>query len=375
MKIALVYTGSFRGAGVERIVWESARHLSERHAVTVVADYWEDCRRGGVTYVRASPWRRPRELQPLTFRLRARPCVEADFDRVISHGVVAPGNDILWVHSLHRVWMRRKLEAATWRGRVKGYLSWLRPQNIVLLALERYQFREGRYRHIVAVGTGVVDDLETVYGIPRAAVTVVPNGFSPEEFSPSRREALRDAVRAELGYRPDDVVILVVAHELDRKGVPTLVAAVDRVADPRLRVLLVGRAAPTPGLARPWLRYHGPVDDVGRLHAAADLFVLPTRYETGTLALREALASGIPVITSDVPGARDPIRPGVNGLLQRDPLDAEELADLLRDALDPDRRAAWAQAAPGSVAELAWPAVFDRFEEEVLDSRPVASVT
>lgn len=375
MKIALVYTGSFRGAGVERIVWESARHLSKRHAVTVVADFWEDCGRDGITYVKASPWKRPRELQPLTFRLRARAPLAEDFDRVISHGVNSPGNDILWVHSLHNVWMRRKLEAATWRGRLKGYLSWLRPQNLVLLALERYQFREGRYRHIVAVGTGVVDDLETVYSVPRAAVTVVPNGFSPEEFSPARREALRDSVRSELGYGPEEIVLLVVAHELERKGVPTLVAAVDRVHDPRLRVLLVGRAAPTPALARPWFRYYGPVDDVGRLHAAADLFVLPTRYETGTLALREALASGVPVITSDVPGARDPIRPGVNGLLQRDPLDAEELADLLRHALDPDRRAAWAEAAPGSVAGLAWPAVFSRFEQEVLGSRPVTPVT
>jgi glycosyltransferase involved in cell wall biosynthesis len=89
-------------------------------------------------------------------------------------------------------------------------------------------------------------------------------------------------------------------------------------------------------------------------------------------AIVEALGSGLPVITTDVPGAGDHIRPGVNGLLQRDPLDAGELAGLLRVGLDPEPRQAWSEAAAASVSDLTWPRLCDRLAAllEALPPRP-----
>jgi glycosyltransferase involved in cell wall biosynthesis len=125
--------------------------------------------------------------------------------------------------------------------------------------------------------------------------------------------------------------------------------------------LLAGRAEPSDYVRKLRLAglfdrftYCGSRTDMGFVHAAADLFVLPTKYEAFCLAIVEALASGLPVITTAVPGAADVISDGYNGRVQRDPNDSGELASLLRESLDLQQRSAWAAAARPSVAHLTW---------------------
>jgi glycosyltransferase involved in cell wall biosynthesis len=350
MKIALAFTGCFRGGGVERLVWECARHFGAGHDVTVLADYWEDCGEPGVAYKKVSP---ARHLRELSFMRRAGRAAQAErFDRVISFGANCPAGDVIWVNSLHRAWLERK--GATLRS--------LHPRHRLILALEAHHFRGRRYNQVIAVSDRVASDLSRLYGVPPSDVEVVPNGYDPVEFSPERRRSLRAEARAELGIAEEDVVCLMVANELARKGFGVLLDAARIVNDPRLRVVLVGRAVPTGYDLGERTIYAGPSADVGRSHALADLFVLPTRYEAACLAIVEALASGLPVLTTDVPGAGDLIQPGINGLLQRDPLDATELAGLLQLGLDDGLRGELTAGAAPSVANLAWPLVLERAE-------------
>jgi UDP-glucose:(heptosyl)LPS alpha-1,3-glucosyltransferase len=370
VRLALVFPGCFRTGGVERIVWEAARNLSRRNSVTVLADYWEDCGAPAVGYRKVSPIKRPRFLVPLSFSRRAtRATANGSYDRVVSFGANCPGGDVLWVSSVHRAWLERSLTSPSLQARGKTLLRYVRPRNTVLLALERRLFGGGDYRTVITVSDRVADDLARLYGVPSAATVTIPNGFSLDEFSPARRLELREDARKEVGLDPDAVALLMVANELPRKGFGVLLDAVAAAGDPRLHVLLVGRVPPNAyreqierlGLASR-VHYLGTSDDVGRCHAAADLFVLPTRYEAACLAIVEALGSGLPVITTDVPGAGDNIRPGVNGLLQADPLDADELAELLRIGLDAERRAAWSAAAPTTVEDLQWPKLMERVQ-------------
>jgi glycosyltransferase involved in cell wall biosynthesis len=110
----------------------------------------------------------------------------------------------------------------------------------------------------------------------------------------------------------------------------------------------------------------GSTADVAGFHAAADLFVLPTQYEAFCLAILESLGSGLPVITSDVPGARDAIVVGRNGSLISDPNNAEQLAEAIQPFLERAHREQISASSPETVKQLQWPVVLDRYEEILL---------
>ena len=125
--------------------------------------------------------------------------------------------------------------------------------------------------------------------------------------------------------------MLFVGNELERKGWDTLMTAVASLGDPRLRVLAAGRVAPeTPP---PFVRWAGADQDVEQLHAAADAFVLPSRYEPWGLVIVEALGSGLPVVTTRLAGAAVAVWDGETGRLLDDPDDVAALASAIAWAL------------------------------------------
>jgi len=370
MKIALSFLGCHRRGGVERVVFECAHYLAGRgHDVSVLASEWEDDG-APICYRQVPAYRRPDFLRCGSYFESATWTARGmDFDVLNTHGVVCPTGGVHLVHSLHQAWLERSrtlrgpLSAARWKQN-------LNPLHPTLLALERRHFRERRYRKLIALTPQVKADLERFYGVPPGDVIVNPNGFSPAEFSPERRRARRDDMRARLGLAPEHVALLFVANELERKGYPTLLSALRHLKDTNMRLLVVGnvngdevnRLASSAGVGAQVVAC-GPTRDVAGFHAAADLFVLPTQYEAFCLAILEALGSGLPVVTTRVPGARDAILPGVNGALVSDPRDGEELAAALRPLLDDATRALFSAAAPASVAAYQWPGVLARYEQ------------
>lgn len=370
MKVALSFLGCHRKGGVERVLFECAHYLAGRgHEVTVLASEWEEDT-VPIRYQHVPTYRRPFFLRCTSyFHAATRLAERMDYDVLNTHGVVCPTGGVQLVHSLHRAWLERSrtlrgpLSAARWKQN-------LNPLHPVLLRLESRHFRERRYRRLIALTPQVKSDLERFYGVPPEDVTVNPNGFSPTEFSPERRSARRAEMRAHLGLEPGQVALLFVANELERKGYPTLLDALRRLGDPNVRLLVVGnvdgdqvgRQAAAAGVADQVLAC-GPTRDVAGFHAAADLFVLPTQYEAFCLAILEALGSGLPVVTTRVPGAQDAILPGVNGALISDARSGEELAAALTPLLAEEARAALSAAAPASVEAYQWPTVLAHYEE------------
>jgi glycosyltransferase involved in cell wall biosynthesis len=288
------------------------------------------------------------------------------FDLAVSFGAEFQHADVAWVNSVHRAWLERaRHEPGSLAKRLGRYVL-LRHQ--ALLLSERRYFGQRSLKRIISVADAVTDDVVRLYGVDRGKAATVHNGFDPAQFSPTRRATLRSDARTSFGFAADDIVLVIVANELRRKGLDTLLDAVATVGDPRLRVLLVGRTPPA-GFTSDRLLYAGPSDDVGFAHAAADLFVLPTQYEAFCLAIVEALASGLPVITTAVPGAADVVLDGETGLIQADPRSSTELAGLLRQAMEPGTIARWSAAAPASVRHLAWPIVLTK-AQEILERVP-----
>lgn len=366
MDLALVFRGCHRQGGVERLVYEAARHFADRHQVTVYAESFEE---EGLEAIQKQVIPRglaPSAMRVVDFSRRVRRVLEErSHDHVISFGVADVDPDVLWVNSIHAAWLERPNPVAGDYLRSSPLRRFL-PRHQVMLAMERRYFTQARNAVALVVSEHVGLDLERIYGFPLSKAVVVHNGYDPDEFSHRAVAGERAAVRAELGIPSDAVVLLLVANELARKGFRILLEAAATLPDPRVHVLLVGRADPASqsdrigelGL-RERFHYGGSRSDLGRIHRACDLFVLPTRYEAFSLAVVEALASGLPVITSDVPGARDLVVDGVNGRLQRDPASSAELASLLAESLADDRYRDWAQNAAESVRDHAWPRLLD----------------
>lgn len=373
MDLGLVFLGCHRRGGVERSMWEMARFFASRHDVTVYAAEIDGAGLAGVNQVVVEVPDGPRYRFPRRFSLAARAQLQrAQHDHVLSFGVAEIDADVLWVNSVHRAWIEQSTGLMRGGLRSSSLRRWL-PHHRMLLAMERDYFRAPSVQHVVTVSDIVANDINRLYGVPRSLTTTIHNGFDPAEFAPLE-EGDRRQVRAELGLADDDIALVITANELHRKGLATLLEAVAMVGDRRLRVVLAGRTPPTAyarqierlGLTDQF-RYLGTRTDMGQILGASDLFVLPTQYEAFCLAIVEALASGLPVVTTTVPGAADLIADGSNGRLLTDPRDAAGLAEILREAADGEQRAKWASAAAPSVADHTWQRLFERAEALLAD--------
>ena len=184
-------------------------------------------------------------------------------------------------------------------------------------------------------------------------------GCALERFHPDRVPAAeRAALRAELGLAPEHCVFVFVGRFVDFKGFGLTVRAFLRLAatHPRLRLLLVGSTDPIhpTGLTPVEEDARGKsaqiVDakhrsDVWRYLAISDAMVFPSQREGMPVCSMEALAMGVPVITSDTRGCREVVRDGIDGCVLRESTVEAMTAAMSRLANDPGLRRKMSAAA------------------------------
>jgi glycosyltransferase involved in cell wall biosynthesis len=144
--------------------------------------------------------------------------------------------------------------------------------------------------------------------------------FDPARFSASERSTLR----AELGVDDDTVLVGAVGRLVAEKGYPELFDAMARLPD-RFRLVVVGGVDPekpdslsssaVESARSRGVQLLGHRDDVDRLYAAMDVFVLASHREGFPRAAMEASAMGLPVVATDVRGCREIVEPGATGTL------------------------------------------------------------
>jgi UDP-glucose:(heptosyl)LPS alpha-1,3-glucosyltransferase len=174
-----------------------------------------------------------------------------------------------------------------------------------------------------------------------ARVRVVRNGVA----SPAPADAAaRARAREVLGLDAATWVLLALAHNPRLKGIPELLAAFAALdpAGPPALLLVAGRGA-LPAGAPPRVRWLGPVEDPGPLLAAADALAHPTHYDPASRVVLEALAAGVPVLTTQRNGAAEDV--GEAGIVIADPRDAGALREGLERLRNPATRALLAAAA------------------------------
>jgi UDP-glucose:(heptosyl)LPS alpha-1,3-glucosyltransferase len=285
-------------------------------------------------------------------------------DITAGFGVAGQPGGVIWMQSVHAAWIEIAQRVRGFCGRWKQRLN---PFHPVILAMERRMLKERRYRQLIALTPQVKDDLMRIYNVPASDIAVLPNGYSRSEFNVEHRARRREEMRARLGFRDEHRVVVFVANEFERKGFFPLLQAVAALGDPDVRLLAVGRLNPKACRGEierlkmtGRVTFSGPTSDVADYYAAADLFALPTQYEAWGLVVVEALASGLPVLTSRLAGAAAVVREGVTGLLLDDPQDDREIAAKLDRLLRSPERSAVETSE--SVASYAWDRLLLQYE-------------
>jgi len=202
---------------------------------------------------------------------------------------------------------------------------------------------------------------------------VLSNGVDLQRFHPRRREELLCSQRAALGLAPEDRVLLFIGSDYWRKGLDRVLAAVSVLAEQgeSVRLLVAGgdrRQASYADLATRLglggqVMFLGQVKRPEELYAVADLFVLPTRYDPFANVTLEALASGVPVLTSKVNGAVDLMPTSAGVTILADGCGAESTAAKISAMIEV---AAWeqrSQAARALAEQFSGAAMTNRWED------------
>lgn len=260
--------------------------------------------------------------------------------------------------------------------RARGDYTWRMVRNPVHLftALrDRIRYRGRTHRAVVALTTAEAELLVSTYGRVRAPIHVIPNGVDIERFRPPDA-AERMQARAELGVDDDRTIALFIGHEFERKGLLIAMSALG--AAPEAQLLVVGGSADMIHKAQAQARAVGAAE---RVHFAgthrdpipflwaADVLVLPSAYEANALVVLEALACGLPVVSTRVGFAPDILVDGDNGFLVE--RDAAAVGARLHELSQTDA-AAWRVRARHTAERYSWPRVAREYLDlvESLDS-------
>ena len=255
---------------------------------------------------------------------------------------------------VHAVWVEERLRGASTAGRIALTTS---PYHRYMLAAERRLYASPRLREVICISSMVQSEIHERFGLPRERLPVIYNAIDPALFNPGLA-AHRSKLRAALRIADDACVFLLVGSEYARKGVARALEALASVPPPA-HLLVVGRdrhpsrylaLAHRFGVTRR-ATFAGPQLDPRPYYGAADVFVLPTLYDALSNAVLEALACGLPVVTSDRCGAGELVRAHDAGAVCG-ARDIGALAAAMTALMGRDARARAGRNALAAVAEL-----------------------
>lgn len=277
-------------------------------------------------------------LESLTFAIAASRVVQQEefdvihsFERTFFQDIYRAGD------GCHREWLIQRKKIDPWYKRPTYSVN---PNHLIILYLERRLFDSPYLKYVIVNSKRGKKEIMRHYGLTEEKIKMLYNGVDLDQFHPLRVQQNRQIWREKWGIEEDDVVFLFIGSGFERKGLLFLLNALSLLGKNKLKLLVVGKNriqkyieySRKLGMAEKVL-FAGPQKEVDYFYGISDFFVLPSIYEPFSNACVEALASGLPVITSKINGAAEMIRERENGLLIEDPTNIWEIRDRLQEAI------------------------------------------
>ncbi len=333
MRIALVAHGiHFRG-GMERCFAELAHALCREHEVHIFASEVGDVPQDRVCIHPVPVRQKPVAAKFLQFYARSSRMLRREpFDIVHTIGGITARQNIVTAQYCQHAWGHA---IACMPGASEGVTPYHRMMWRLTGYFEKRAVNSPQTQVICANSCRTKGDLIQFYGTNPIKIHVVYNGVDATRFTPESTQS-RCAIRRQYGI-DDTVFLLFFAGEYRRKGLANVIRALSLVQMPAVHLLAVGagdqghyRALAEQEGIGPQVTLAGPTTEIERVFGAADAFVFPTLYEPFGMVITEAMASGLPVITSRQAGASELIEDGVTGFLLNNPGNAGEIAKKIR---------------------------------------------
>ena len=353
LKIAFVLDRYLPSRGGEiYFSWLAKELVSRGHEVHIFAAIAEKIRGTEYQLHQIPVLRYPHSLRIFSFlRNSARAIQQYDFD--IIHGVGRTlAMNIFNPHGgVEKAYLKQEFSSITNRFYyvykfLKRYLSL---QHYLKVWIQRRQYVNDKVRKIIAISPMVKEDIVRYYGVPEEKIAVVFNCVDLGRFHPKNRTIFRKAKREDLGIDDSALLLLFAGNNYRLKGLEPLLHSLIYLKRWFLNrpffLLIVGRGriGRYLGMARrlgvsDFTLFLGPVKGMKQYYAASDIYVHPTFYDSCSLTVLEALASGLPVITSRFNGAADVIISNKGGKILENPADVKDLAESIAFYFDEERR-------------------------------------
>jgi UDP-glucose:(heptosyl)LPS alpha-1,3-glucosyltransferase len=343
MKIAIIRQKFVLYGGAEQFADGFIHQLAESgHEVHIFANRWTPSHHNNIHHHFVATLHFNSFVRTLSFaRSVAQKIREQHFDIIQSH-------EKTWTQDVYRAGDGCHIKWLSQRSRnlspLQNLFLYLNPFHQLILKLEKNIFESGQCKKIIAISQMVKNDILENYKCPPENIAVVYNGVDLKRFHPENKNTYRKLIRKKLGIPESSTLILFVGSGFERKGLQFLLESTAYLKNEDWRLLLIGkgkfekfmRYAPTN--KHPQIIAKEPDPEIEKYYAAADIFILPSIYEPFGNANLEALATGLPVITTRYCGAADIIDNKQNGLVVEDPFNPEEIADKIRYLFTPSSR-------------------------------------
>ena len=351
MKIGIVIR-TCKNVGSSRYILETSKYFAKQHEVHIFANQWDQLDEKIHTHkIHIVPGNF--YLREASFYFFATLLLKRyKFDVTLAQPTRYNSPDIAEMQFVNKAWTEYK----------KSERMPLTLQDKIMPRIETSNIKKAKA--VIALSESVKNEVVKYHSIEPEKIHVVYSGVDSQTFTPENRQIYSDEIRAKHNLTPDQTVLVFAGNPFERKGLEYVLRAASEIQK-NTTLLVLGKysqaeynqftkIAEEVGVKDKTI-FVGLTKDISKYFAASDIFVLPTLYEPFGLVILEAMASGLPVITSKLAGAAELITDGKDGMLLNDPKDVNDISEKLNYLInDKVSRENIAKAARATAEKYTW---------------------